>query len=70
MKNTNFDQKIFESQIPNNIQYPPGDNNNAIRELHNIILSNTTNLRPNLGSVNIYNFYIIFLLFLNFLDTK
>ena len=67
MKNTNIDQKIFEQQIPNNTLYSPGQNNNIIRELRNIILSNRINLGPNIETVNIYNLYIYFYFFV---DTK
>ena len=60
MKNTNIDQKIFEQLIPNNTLYSPEQNNNIIRELRNIILSNRINLGPNIETVNIYNLYIYF----------
>ena len=64
MKNTNFDQKIFVPQIPNNMQYLPGDHNNEIRELRNIILSNASNLRSNLESVSKYLlFFLLFFIF-------
>jgi len=61
MKNTNIDQKIFEQLIPNNTLYSPEQNNNIIRELRNIILSNRINLGPNIETVNIYNLIYIFI---------
>jgi hypothetical protein len=57
MKNKalNFDQKILEQQQGINMVYPPGNNNNQIRELCNNVIQNSlvlNNLRPNLSRVS------------------
>ena len=54
-KALNFDQKILEQQQGINILYPPGVNNNIIRELSNQILQNpleVTNIQPNINNVS------------------
>ena len=61
-KGSNFDQKILEQQQGINMLYPPGLNNNIIRELSNQILQNPleiTNLRSNINSVSSF-FHIYF----------
>ena len=58
MKNqySNFDPKILEEQLLNDIFLPSGENNNIIRELFNKILysNGINNLTHNFGKVSIY----------------
>lgn len=58
MKNqySNFDPKILEEQLLNDIFLPSGENNNIIRELFNKILysNGINNLSHNFRNVSIY----------------
>lgn len=63
-KASNFDQKILEQQQDINMPYPPGVNNNIIRELSNQILQNPLeiiNLRSNINNVSSF-IHIYFLI--------
>ena len=64
MKNqySNFDPKILEEQLLNDILLSSGENNNIIRELFNKILysNGINNLTHNFGKVSIYFTYSMF----------
>ena len=56
-KALNFDQKILEQQMPNNIPHPPEENKYLIGELSNIQIPNSLGLnitRP----IQIVNLFI------------